>query len=401
MAGGALCLVTIHGIGFQQAPTDGTPGYADGLHERLSAILGPTLLSDDPNRTRTRPGQNGAIYVQSSWPPRSNAHEPGLARLGRWAVRQARVVDTTGAPLVAGDARIAHVALVYSDLEEPGPHVGAALVAAAMAATSFSRYTSAPRFAAMLGTDIRTMLAHRQPPTPEPVPASLRVRQDTPPGPPRVVPPPLPQRPPSPFEPSGLVMTLRALQDDMATYVARNDLRERVRGFVREALLRLASREDVEGIVVNAHSNGTVLAYDVLRALPPFIALKVRWLVTMGSPLRKYAAFFRWGTEAAGIRQVTGWTNFWDPRDPVADPLAPPAAWQPGDPIPPPAGRLGLFRALNEDTGAMMPIVIDDRAVDNVRDSAGGGLQAHNYWDNGRDVVGPLAGILKRVLPPA
>jgi len=34
-----LCLVTIHGIGFQQAPAGATPGYADALHERSGGGL--------------------------------------------------------------------------------------------------------------------------------------------------------------------------------------------------------------------------------------------------------------------------------------------------------------------------------------------------------------------------
>ena len=49
--------------------------------------------------------------------------------------------------------------------------------------------------------------------------------------------------------------------------VCHNDRRERVRNFVWEAISRLAYREDVAGIVINAHSNGTVISFDLLRYL--------------------------------------------------------------------------------------------------------------------------------------
>src|SRR5438552_443688 len=131
------CLVTIHGIGFQQPPREGVAGYADGLHEHLRDGLGASL-GDDPNRDR------GPVYVQSTWPP-----------------------------------------------------------------------------------------------------------EDPPPG------------------PTGLLGMLRQIEDDVAAYVARNELRERLRAFVREALTRLLLREDVARVVVNGHSNGTVVAFDVLSQLPP------------------------------------------------------------------------------------------------------------------------------------
>src|SRR5690348_14571259 len=93
-----VCLLTIHGIGFQVAPdtTDPDPakwttyGYADGLHERLSRRLGSPFLGDDPHRTdqRTRPGEAGVVYVHSHWPVESYNVEDGLGRLGRWRTEQ-------------------------------------------------------------------------------------------------------------------------------------------------------------------------------------------------------------------------------------------------------------------------------------------------------------------------
>jgi len=50
--------------------------------------------------------------------------------------------------------------------------------------------------------------------------------------------------------------------------VTRNDLRERVRSFVGDALLRLIDRPDISGVVINAHSQGTLLCWDAPRRLP-------------------------------------------------------------------------------------------------------------------------------------
>ena len=44
-----ICMVTIHGIGFEQPPQGNLPGYADDLHEHLHERLGK-ILSDDPDR---------------------------------------------------------------------------------------------------------------------------------------------------------------------------------------------------------------------------------------------------------------------------------------------------------------------------------------------------------------
>jgi hypothetical protein len=36
--GKKLCVLTVHGIGFQQPPTDSAAGYADVLHENLRCV---------------------------------------------------------------------------------------------------------------------------------------------------------------------------------------------------------------------------------------------------------------------------------------------------------------------------------------------------------------------------
>ena len=398
---GITCLVTIHGIGFQQPPIDekGVSGYADGLHSSLTRYLGSTL-NDDPNRAKARKqkGEVGPVYVSSSWPPGSDNVEEGLKRLGTWdSSQKSPKIDRTNAPLGGSDG-VSHVALVYARLQDQVPRPGSAIQAAARAAVSFSHYASLRSAAHVLLEDAWALLHH---PSPGPATAGqstgLLVRTDV----------SLPTR--HPLEgmfhrgapgvdgTSGLVSVLRTLEEDVCAYVARNDLRERVRDFVREALLRLSARDDVAQIVINSHSQGTIVAFDVLRELGN-AASKVVWLFTFGSPLRKYTDLFSWGNEIGGVQAIPRWTNVWDPRDPVADPLQPAQDWQPGTDAAVTPGTAGLYRALNPDTGQLLNAQVEDTAVDNLAKSRGGSLQAHNYWDNDLQVVEPMAKILKNLV---
>ena len=175
---------------------------------------------------------------------------------------------------------------------------------------------------------------------------------------------------------------LRTVEDDVAAYVTSNEHRERVRMFLRDAVSRVLARSDVEGAVINGHSNGTVMGFDLIAAISPPSAPAVRALITAGSPLRKYSDLLQWGDDAGNLRLMTGgWTNFWDPLDPVADPLGPPATWKRGEPIPD-GGGPGMFVVHDPDTGAETAMPVIDIQVDNVHESTGGGLRAHNYWDN-------------------
>lgn len=78
-----LCLLTVHGIGFQQPPTDSGAGYADVLHENLSDGLQALgiRLGNDPQRS---PGPFGPVYVMSAKPGTSD-HEWGSKGLERGA----------------------------------------------------------------------------------------------------------------------------------------------------------------------------------------------------------------------------------------------------------------------------------------------------------------------------
>jgi hypothetical protein len=276
--------------------------------------------------------------------------------------------------------------------------VGAALIASAMSLFSAAHYTHVLGLLHMALTDVLAMIGpHGTAPTSGQQAISSRPRIDR---------AHLParhrrarQQAPS-SSPSGLLPLLRALEDDVACYVCHNEERERVRGFVFEAILRLAARDDVGAIVFNTHSNGTVVGLDMLRQLPPFAAAKVNAFVTAGSPLRKYVDLFRWGRQNESLNPIRSWYNFWDECDPVADPLEPPLSWRRGDELVSGCDPK-LFNLIDPDSGAASNIELTDITVDNVHKSAGGGLQAHNYWDNEEQVVQRLADIvMARVAQP-
>ena len=46
-----------------------------------------------------------------------------------------------------------------------------------------------------------------------------------------------------------------------------------------------------------------------------------------------------------------------------------------------------LFNCVNLDSEEPFWIKVNDISVDNVKNSRGGGLKAHNYWDNKEDFV--------------
>ncbi len=172
MASKITCLVTLHGIGFEQPPQVvkgvelvANTGYADPLHQHLSKYLG-TMLSDDPNREKDRnqPGDNGPIYVQSTFRDKQKriSREEGLKRLGTWSDNK-QSINIEDAPLVAKDdntGSIAHVALVYSNLEPMKSEVGAMLLSLESSVASSSHYGNIMRLLHMAVTDGLAMIGH-------------------------------------------------------------------------------------------------------------------------------------------------------------------------------------------------------------------------------------------------
>ena len=391
MATRSTCLVTIHGIGFQEPPREGVPGYADGLHARLAEQLAE--LSDDPLRKPWQTGSSVPIYVHSRFPEPGGTREQGLARLGHWNDKSRSSIDITDVPIVTADSAVAHVALVYSELEDLGAQPEATVE------TFFKGFAEHGHYNSLLGTlrtvlvDAVTALTTHPHAAVQPSFGGLKPRTDV--SRPHVLNhvSGLWRRHEDAEQPPGFLGTMRQIEDDICSYVARNDVRERIRSFVGEALLRLAARDDVEALVLNTHSNGTVMGFDSLRVMPAGAAAKVQTFITAGCPLRKYAELFTWGREVGNIRDLQRWDNYFDPRDPVADPLAHPVGWKDGEPFD--LAHLKPFVSWppNHAEGTAFPI--SDHQVDNVLHSSGGGLQAHNYWANTTEFIPALAAALR------
>lgn len=385
--GKKLCVRTIHGIGFQQPPTASTAGYADVLHENLSAALRElgSSLGKDPQR---KPNPFGPVYVMSA-KPGSSDHEWGLKRLGTW---QNGSIDGTGMPLTDGDEPIAHVALIYTSLEGAGPGIGPGVGAVSEAGLMLGHYASVAGALRLVVGDAWAALHEGAGGTAGVSSPSLRPRDDVLTARQHHLAALLHRKPAS----SGALGVVSTLENDVVAYVCRNDLRESIREFIAEALRRLLARSDVAGVVVNAHSQGTVGSFDVLRLYPSDSLAGVCALVTAGSPLRKYVDMFSWGSDSGGLQSVK-WLNFWDEKDPVADPLDPPKSWRYEDTADgPPPGEPGLFYALDA-SGNQIPVTIADIKVDNLANSSGGGLQAHNYWDNKKQFIAELARLLNTI----
>jgi len=383
--GKKLCVLTVHGIGFQQPPTDLAPGYADVLHENLSRGLQALGrgLGNDPQR---KPVPFGPVYVMSARPG-TRDHEWGLKRLGTW---RGDSLDVTDMPLADGEEPIVHVALVYTSLEGVSPGIGREAGVLGEAGLMLGHYASVVGALRLVVGDGWAALHQgggRAAPVSSP---SLRPRDDVLTARQHHLAALLHRKPAS----GGALGVVGTLEDDVVAYVCRNDLRESIRRFIAEALRRLLARPDVAGVVVNAHSQGTVGSFDVMRLYPSCSRSGVRAFVTAGSPLRKYADLFSWGNNCGGLQSTT-WLNFWDEKDPVADPLSPPVTWHYGSrPGGPPPGELGLFYALDDD-GNQIPVTVTDMEVNNLKYSSGGGLQAHNYWDNNEQFITKLAELLK------
>jgi hypothetical protein len=111
------CVVTVHGVGFQQPPSAGRAGYADQLHAGLAAALGSGVrLSDDPRRASYQVGDSVPIRVSSEWPPDQPAPEKGVERVGKWVAGPGGRSRSTAPRHVRQDRR----ALVARVARRPG-----------------------------------------------------------------------------------------------------------------------------------------------------------------------------------------------------------------------------------------------------------------------------------------
>jgi hypothetical protein len=116
-------------------------------------------------------------------------------------------------------------------------------------------------------------------------------------------------------EAAALFLQVRLI--DLSTYYAEEEKRQFLRGKLHDALLAKKGKRTM----LISHSMGSIVAYDVLRALgkenPEF---QVSQFVTLGSPLGMPYVLNKIRNENAAVRtpSVVGrWTNFADRRDPV------------------------------------------------------------------------------------
>jgi len=252
-----IVVLTIHGIGFQ-------PGSNLDLGHRRLCRPAPRATSNEslPVPSATTPSASPRMVVVRYMRPITfhlGAARPSLvfARLGSWTPTGS--VDPTGKPWRRPARRLLMSHWLYSGLEENQGDVPALLGLETLSATSITDYESlgGPR------QDAESTISRRCPSIP---PATARSRRVCALEPDTTMHRGIVARllhdvahPTNPASSSGPAGILHTVEDDVAAYVTRNEHRERVRGFIRDAASRLIARPDVEGVVINGHSNGTVM----------------------------------------------------------------------------------------------------------------------------------------------
>ena len=106
---------------------------------------------------------------------------------------------------------------------------------------------------------------------------------------------------------------LEKLVQDTAAYFFRDGIREKVQQRLRD-ILPATSDE----ITIVAHSQGTIVALEVLAALARTSPVKVGHLITIGSPLGIQEVQDFLSCKLKAPECVHAWNNFADPLDPVA-----------------------------------------------------------------------------------
>ncbi len=134
------------------------PEYADTLHERLSHYLDASLLGDDPHRKRA-----GAVRMVRLCRQRTAARitpdRGGPPTGGPMGLASGTRCRHLGAHLTDGQGRIAHVALVYSRLQDTRRrHPGSTIDALAKALFSLPQYASFPELLRMAIVDARATM---------------------------------------------------------------------------------------------------------------------------------------------------------------------------------------------------------------------------------------------------
>ena len=80
----------------------------------------------------------------------------------------------------------------------------------------------------------------------------------------------------------------------------------------------------------------------------------------------------------------------------MANRLLPYAGWI-GGTEPAEEQLVGIYQAADPG-GEIIPILIKDKLVNNVKYSPGGGIAANNYWDNTQEFIPHVAEIVRNVV---
>jgi hypothetical protein len=147
---------------------------------------------------------------------------------------------------------------------------------------------------------------------------------------------------------------------DVANYIGNNRVRLAIQERLATALFGAQRDFPNAGIILGSHSQGTIIAYDVLRLLAGQLPAIDTW-VTMGCPLGWYLGPPNWGDNEIELPGTVQWLNWYDPKDFVGQDLQRLARWTPAAP--------------------------QDTDVDNV----GHGLDAHDHWHNPVVIAGYAA----------
>lgn len=106
--------------------------------------------------------------------------------------------------------------------------------------------------------------------------------------------------------------------EDLSRYYKEPGKKEELRGLLEKEISNNAQNR----IMVLSHSMGTIIAYDVLRAIGKHNpGLSVEYFITLGSPLGLPHVKYKIMQENSDVRTpsvVKNWLNFADKRDPVA-----------------------------------------------------------------------------------
>lgn len=139
--------------------------------------------------------------------------------------------------------------------------------------------------------------------------------------------------------------------NDVANYVTNNGVRLAIQRCLSDKLFELQEKYPEASLILGSHSQGTIIAYDVLR-LDGFALPRLHTWVTMGCPLGWYLTCLNWGRDILGIQPGTKWVNLYDREDKVGTTLAGLLSW---------------------NSPAPQDIDVDNTAK---------GLDAHDHWHN-------------------